>query len=97
MKRLNRKDFLLFLIELTKCDKASINPIGKNSFLLQTGNEDIYQVEFIPQTDKYFFTLYLRGISKVADEFNKPIVEYLRSLELGRNMVVDTEYIVTFV
>ncbi len=97
MKRLNRQDFLTFLLQLTGCKNSINNPFGKNSFLLQTGNEDIYQVEFIPQTDKYFFTIYFRGINNVADEFNKPIVEYLRGLELGRNMVVDTEHIVTIV
>ena len=54
-------------------------------------NEPDFQLEFIPASKKYFFTIYLRGLKSEADNIHEEIYNYLQKLELNRNIILDTE------
>ena len=54
-------------------------------------DEPDFQIEFIPASKKYFFTIYLRGLKTEADNMHDEIYNYLQKLELNRNIVLDTE------
>ena len=66
--------------------------LGKNFYLIgdDKDNPD-FQLEFIPQSKKYFYTIYLRGLKYEADNIHEEILNFLRKLELNRNIVLDTE------
>jgi len=95
MKTINRKNFLEFLKKETSTKKIAQEKFcGKNIYFLTAENtRDIeFQIEFIPQSKRYLYTILLRGIHKEADFLHTKTVEYLRSLKLGRNLLLDTEY-----
>ena len=54
-------------------------------------DEPDFQLEFIAQSKKYFFTIYLRGLKTEADNMHDEIYNFLQKLELNRNIVLDTE------
>ena len=54
-------------------------------------DEPDFHLEFIPQSKKYFFTIYLRGLKTEADNMHDEIYNFLQKLELNRNIVLDTE------
>ena len=56
-----------------------------------------FQIEFISQTKKYFYTVYIRGIKNNADCLHGAVCNYLKKLNLNRNIIVDTELKVTLV
>jgi len=95
MKTINRKQFLEFLKNETDT-KLIVQQafLGKNFYLLTAeNNQDVeYQIEFIPQSKRYFFTILLRGFMKEADFLHDKVVVYLRNLELRRNVIFDTEH-----
>jgi len=102
MKKINRKKLIEFLKEKTNLQHTSQQSFcGKNMFFLdsvsgtETNNE--FQLEFIPQNDRYFFTIYLRGIRGRADHLHEELAAYVRGLNLGRNVIVDTETISTLI
>ena len=95
-KQLNRKMLLNKIMEVTQATEVYKNPFGANSYLFKNEGEDTFQIEFIPQNERYHFTIYFRGVSTVAaDPFHETISNYLKSLHLNRNMFLDTETIVT--
>ena len=66
--------------------------LGKNFYLIgDDKDESDFQLEFIPQSKNYFFTIYLRGLKSEADNMHEEILNFLRKLELNRNIVLDTE------
>lgn len=66
--------------------------LGKNFYLIGDDKEQPdFQLEFIPQSKKYFYTIYLRGLKSEADKIHDEILNFLRKLELKRNIVLDTE------
>ena len=66
--------------------------LGKNCYLIgDDKDEPDFQLEFIPQSKKYFYTIYLRGLKYEADNIHEEILNFLRKLELNRNIVLDTE------
>ena len=66
--------------------------LGKNFYLIgDDKDEPDFQLEFIPQSKKYFYTIYLRGLKSKADNIHEEILNFLRKLELNRNIVLDTE------
>ena len=66
--------------------------LGKNFYLIGDDKEQPdFQLEFIPQSKKYFYTIYLRGLKYEADKIHDEILNFLRKLELKRNIVLDTE------
>ena len=66
--------------------------LGKNFYLIGDDKEQPdFQLEFIPQSKKYFYTIYLRGLKFEADKIHDEILNFLRKLELNRNIVLDTE------
>ena len=66
--------------------------LGKNFYLIgDDKDEPDFQLEFIPQSKKYFYTIYLRGLKYEADNIHEEILNFLRKLELNRNIVLDTE------
>ena len=66
--------------------------LGKNFYLIGDDKEHPdFQLEFIPQSKKYFYTIYLRGLKSEADKIHDEILNFLRKLELKRNIVLDTE------
>ena len=72
--------------------------LGKNFYLIgDDKDEPDFQLEFIPQSKKYFFTIYLRGLKSEADNMHEEILNFLRKLELNRNIVIDTETQVSIV
>lgn len=66
--------------------------LGKNFYLIgDDKDEPDFQLEFIPQSKKYFYTIYLRGLKYEADNIHEEILNFLRKLELNRNIVLVTE------
>ena len=66
--------------------------LGKNFYLIgDDKDEPDFQLEFRPQSKKYFYTIYLRGLKYEADNIHEEILNFLRKLELNRNIVLDTE------
>ena len=66
---------------------------GKNFYFIgDDKDEPDYQIEFIPASQKYFFTILVRGLKREADEMHEEIKQYLQSLNLNRNIVLDTEH-----
>ena len=100
MKRINRKEFLDFLLKETKNIEVRQSKFtGKNIYFLLNKDVDdgtlieTYQIEFIPASNKYFFTILIRGLYCEADSLHVPVKKYLASLDLGRNIILDTEHI----
>jgi hypothetical protein len=98
-KKINRIKFLEFLLKETSSKKIAQNSLsGKNIYFLMdkkvgdTNLTETFQVEFIAQTKKYFFTILIRGFYKeVEEDLRKKAEDYLRGLALGRNVILDTE------
>lgn len=99
-KKISRNDFLNFVMakaNLVKYTQTAFT--GKNIYFLcseywngtRTELEEDIQIEFIPQSTRYFFTILVRGLKKETDYLHDDMVEYLRCLNLGRNIILDTE------
>lgn len=88
-KKLNRLSLINFIkgIQgiLLSHEANGMYYIGNNK------DEPDFQLEFIPQSKKYFFTIYLRGLKTEADNMHDEIYNFLQKLELNRNIVLDTE------
>lgn len=98
MKKINKKDFLEYIKNQTKDeDIFQYDFTGKNIFFLGNKSKNIenFQIEFISASKKYFYTILLRGITKEAEFLHDLAVDYLRKLNLNRNIFLDTEYTVT--
>ena len=51
--------------------------LGKNFYLIGDDKEQPdFQLEFIPQSKKYFYTIYLRGLKSEADNIHQEILEH---------------------
>ena len=57
------------------------------------------QIEFIPQSKKYFYTIYAQTV--VGGGFSKKqhdeIVCFLRGINTGRNIILDTQDFITMI
>jgi hypothetical protein len=77
---------------------SNAKDIKQNGNLYFLGNsEDNYQLEFIPQSKRYFFTIRFTGLIEQAEKYHTKIVEYLNGLQLGRNIVFTTEITTTII
>ena len=91
-KRINRKDFLEFLLKETGLKTIKQQSFtGKNIYYLADENTEQIQIEFIPKSKKYFFTILIRGIEKKADFLHDKAKAYIRELNTGRDIIIDTE------
>ena len=92
-KNLNRMQVIDFIKKIQGIKESfQENLTGKNIYFLGNDkNEPDFQIEFIPASKKYFFTIYLRGLKSEADNMHEEIYNYLQKLELNRNIVLDTE------
>jgi len=92
-KNLNRMQVIEFIKKIQGIKESfQENLTGKNIYFLGNDkNEPDFQIEFIPASKKYFFTIYLRGLKSEADNMHEEIYNYLQKLELNRNIVLDTE------
>ena len=65
---------------------------GKNFYLIGDDKDaPNFHLEFIPQSKKYFYTINLIGMKFEADNMHEEILNFLRKLELNRNIVLNTE------
>lgn len=89
-KKINRLDLVNFIKKIQGIEFSheanGMYYIGNNA------NEPDFQMEFIPASNKYFFTIYLRGLKSEADNMHEEVYNYLKKLELNKNIVLDTEY-----
>ena len=92
-KKLDRLQVVNFIKNIKGIKESHQEAIlGKNFYLIgDDKDEPDFQLEFIPQSKKYFYTIYLRGLKYEADNIHEEILNFLRKLELNRNIVLDTE------
>ena len=92
-KKLDRLQVVNFIKNIHGIKESHQEAIlGKNFYLIgDDKDEPDFQLEFIPQSKKYFYTIYLRGLKYEADNIHEEILNFLRKLELNRNIVLDTE------
>ena len=92
-KKLDRLQVVNFIKNIKGIKESHQEAIlGKNFYLIgDDKDEPDFQLEFIPQSKKYFYTIYLRGLKSEADNIHEEILNFLRKLELNRNIVLDTE------
>jgi hypothetical protein len=76
-------------------DAKKIKQNGNFYFL--GDSEDNYQLEFIPQSKRYFFTIRFTGLIEQAEQYHTKIADYLKSLQLGRNIQFTTEITTTII
>jgi hypothetical protein len=101
--RINRKKLIEFLIEKTKTIRSVQQTFtGKNIYFLTDKDKDDgaeiekYQVEFVSDK-RYLFTILIRGIYNNACFLHDDVVKYVKSLDLDKSIVIDTEYKQTIV
>lgn len=100
MKNLNRKAFLEFLRNETKTELIYQSVLtGNNIYFLGDKNKKVehFQIEFISQSKTHFYTILLRGITREAEFLHHKCIKYLRDLNINRNIMLDTEYSVTYI
>lgn len=92
-KKLNRMQLIDFVKKIQGIKESfQTSFTGKNIYLLGNDKDDPdFQIEFIPQTQKYFFTVLVRGLKSEADNMHDEIYNFLQKLELNRNIILDTE------
>lgn len=92
-KNLNRMQLIDFVKKIQGIKESfQTSFTGKNIYLLGNNkNDPDFQIEFIPQTQKYFFTVLVRGLKSEADNMQDEIYNFLQKLELNRNILLDTE------
>lgn len=92
-KKLNRMQLIDFVKKIQGIKESfQTSFTGKNIYLLGNDkDEPDFQIEFIPQTQKYFFTVLVRGLKSEADNMHDEIYNFLQKLELNRNIILDTE------
>lgn len=91
MKTIDRKQFLN-KVQSVLGKEIKFNQYG-NIYANDNDPENFTQIEFIPQSKKYFFTVYAQ--TSIGGMFNEKqhdeLVEYLRNLNLDKKIVLDTE------
>ena len=92
-KKLDRLQVVNFIKNIQGIKESHQEAVlGKNFYLIGDDKDaPDFQLEFIPQSKKYFYTIYLRGLKFEADKIHDEILNFLRKLELNRNIVLDTE------
>ena len=92
-KKLNRMQLIDFIKSIQGIKESFQTQFtGKNIYLIGNDkDEPDYQVEFIPQSQKYFFTILVRGLKVEADNMHEEIYNFLNNLQLNRNLILDTE------
>jgi hypothetical protein len=94
-KRINRLELVDFIRKIQGLKFYFQEGLtGKNFYFIGNDkDEPYYQMEFIPQSRMYFFTIYLRGLQTEggADTIHDEVVNYLKKLDLERNIILDTE------
>lgn len=98
VKKINRKKFIEFLMTKTNTIKSCQQVFtGKNIYFLMGKDEDdgceieMFQIEFI-SSKNYLFTILIRGVYNNATFLHDDTVNYIKQLNLGREICVDTEY-----
>lgn len=98
MKQINRIFFLEYLLKISNTQSFSQETFsGKNIYFLQLENDttklklEVFQIEFIPQSKRYFFTILIHGIYNSADFLHDDVCNYIKSLNLKRNIIIRTE------
>ena len=92
-KKLDRLQVVNFIKNIQGIKESHQKAVlGKNFYLIGDDKDaPDFQLEFIPQSKKNFYTIYLRGLKYEADKIHDEILNFLRKLELNRNIVLDTE------
>src|SRR5574343_797075 len=92
-KKLNRMLIIDFIKSIQGIKHSFQEAILSNNIYL-IGNDRFdpeFQVEFIPASKKYFFTIYVKGIKSEADNMHDEIYNFIQKLELDRNICLSTE------
>ncbi len=88
-KKLNRLSLINFIKSIQGIKESQ--EVNGMYYLGNDKKEPDFQMQFIPQSKKYFFTIYLRGLKSEADNMHDEIYNFLQKLELNRNIILDTE------
>ncbi len=88
-QKLNRLSLINFIKSIQGIEES--HEANGMYYIGNDKNEPDFQLEFIPQSKKYFFTIYLRGLKTEADNMHDEIYNFLQKLQLNRNIVLDTE------
>lgn len=98
VKNINRRRLIEFLLSKTNTIKSCQQQFtGRNIYFLMGKDEDdgceieMFQVEFL-SSKNYLFTIIIRGMYREATFLHEDTVNYIRQLNLGREICVDTEY-----
>lgn len=92
-KKLNRMQLIDFIKAIQGIKESFQTQFtGKNIYLIGNDKEEPdFQIEFIPQSKNYFFTVLIRGFKSEADNMHEEIYNFITKLDLNRNIVLDTE------
>lgn len=97
MKTINRKDFLEKIKSVLNIDTTFVQ--YGNIYANADDGNNFTQIEFIPQSKKYFYTIYAQTV--VGGGFSKKqheeIVCFLRGINTGRNIILDTQDFITMI
>ena len=88
-KKINRIDFLnvyTTLVGIKECPKQDIHS-GNNIYYWEL--EKSSQVEFIPASNKYVYTIYIKQDFEMGKDVFDKLVNYIDSLNLGRTICLD--------
>lgn len=94
-KRINRLKLVEFIRKIQGLKFSFQERLtGKNIYFIGNDKDEPYfQMEFTPQSRMYFYTIYIRGLQTEdgADTIHDEVVNYLQKLDIGRNIILDTE------
>ena len=97
MKTINRKDFLEKIKSVLNIATTFVQ--YGNIYANADDGNNFTQIEFIPQSKKYFYTIYAQTV--VGGGFSKKqheeIVCFLRGINTGRNIILDTQDFITMI
>lgn len=97
MKTINRKDFLEKIKSVLNITTTFVQ--YGNIYANADDGNNFTQIEFIPQSKKYFYTIYAQTV--VGGGFSKKqheeIVCFLRGINTGRNIILDTQDFITMI
>ena len=97
MKTINRRDFLEKIKSVLNID-TTFAQYG-NIYASTDDENNFTQIEFIPQSKKYHYTIYAQTV--VGGGFSKKqheeIVCFLRGINTGRNIILDTQDFTTMI
>lgn len=99
--RIDRLKFIEFLKTETRLQFSTQEAVcGKNIYFLNRAKDDglpEYQIEFISATARQCYTIYVKGITRSADYWHDDICNYVRDLNMKKDILVSTENFATLV